>query len=168
MKLIQEFGIDPILFLAQVVNFLIIFFLLKKYLYKPIFDELKNRENTIKEGLKQAEESRLLLEKAEEREKSILKKAQLDAKNLLDDAKAARVEMLEKSEADTRLQVEKMLKEARAQIEFETKEAEKRLSRNISMLSVQFLKKSLSGLFTEKDQETVVKDILKKMKERVD
>ena len=56
MEIIKNFGIDPLLLIAQIVNFLIIFYILKRFALKPILDILKKRENTIKEGLREAEE----------------------------------------------------------------------------------------------------------------
>ena len=43
---------------------------------------LKKREDKIKEGIKQAEEARLTLEKTLEQEKKILTKAQEEAKRI--------------------------------------------------------------------------------------
>ncbi len=73
MEIIKNFGLNPILLAAQIVNFLIIFFILKKFLYKPVLNVLNKRQVTIKEGLKQAEEARVKLEKVVIEEKDILK-----------------------------------------------------------------------------------------------
>ncbi|MBU4370119.1 F0F1 ATP synthase subunit B, partial [Patescibacteria group bacterium] len=43
--------------LANLVNFLIIFFVLKKYAFKPIKEKLEEREKKIKTGLEDAEKS---------------------------------------------------------------------------------------------------------------
>jgi F-type H+-transporting ATPase subunit b len=58
MEILKTFGFDPILLGAQIINFLIIFYLLKRFLYKPVLGMLKTREDKIKEGIKQAEEAR--------------------------------------------------------------------------------------------------------------
>ena len=55
MEILENFGVNPVLLAAQIVNFIIVLFILKKFLYKPILDLLKKRQFTIKEGLKQAE-----------------------------------------------------------------------------------------------------------------
>ena len=57
MEILKTFGVDPIFLGAQIVNFLIIFYLLKRFLYKPVLGCLKTgRQN---QGLKQAEEARI-------------------------------------------------------------------------------------------------------------
>lgn len=167
MESLEQFGLNPVLLAAQVINFLLVFYILKRFLYKPILETLKNREKTIREGLKQAEEARLLLENTEKKEREVLKKAQQDAKILLDETRAQRDQMVAETEAMTKKQTELMLKEARAQISFETAEAEKRLSAHISQLAVTFLQKSISDLFSEDDQERIMQNAIKKMKEKV-
>lgn len=168
MELLHEFGFDPILLIAQIVNFLIVLWILKKFLYKPLLDTLKTRRETIAKGLKDAEEARLMYEKAEERESEILKKAQAEAKKLLEDAKKQHTEMLHTAEENAKNQADIILKEAREQIAFEARETEKRLSGHISQLAVQFLQKSLENAFTEKEQEVIMRQAMKNLKGKVD
>jgi len=165
MEIAQQFGINWILLAAQIINFLIVLYVLKRLLYKPVLQMLKNREQTIKEGLKQAEDARIALERAAEKEREILTKAQTEAKKLLDETRAQRAEMMTETEKMTKKQAEAILKEARNQIAFEAAEAERRLSAHISQLAVTFLQKSISELFTEDDQELIMKNALKKLKE---
>jgi len=48
----EKLGIEPTLLLAQILNFLIIAFVLTKILYKPILQLLDKRKKTIEEGLR--------------------------------------------------------------------------------------------------------------------
>ncbi len=166
MELIKNFGIEPTLFVAQIINFLIIFYVLKRFAYKPILDLLKKREQTIKDGLRQAEEARILLEKTEDKQKEMLRKTQAQVRKMLDEAKQQKIELLEKAEISTKAQVEKMMQEARNQIAFETKEVEKRLSSQVTNLAVDFLQKSITELFSEKDQEQIMENALRKLKKQ--
>lgn len=164
MEVLQQFGVDWFLLGAQIINFLIVFIILKKFLYKPILTTLKNREATIKKGLEEAKEARLLLEQAEEKEKKLLQKAQAESKKLIDEARNEREAMITKAENDTRIKTEKMLQDAKEQISEEVKQAEKRLSANITTLAVHVLEKSVADLFSEEEQETVMKRAIKKLK----
>jgi F0F1-type ATP synthase membrane subunit b/b' len=74
--------------------------------------------------------------------------------------------MLAENEQLAKKQAEAILKESRAQIAFETAEAEKRLTAHISQLAVSFLQKSISELFSEDDQERIMQNALKKIKEK--
>ena len=163
MEIIKEFGFDPLLLGAQIVNFLVIFFILKKFVFKPVLEVLRNRENTIREGLKDAEEGQRLLEKAQEKEKLLLKNARLEAEQILSDAKKQAVEEGKTIEERSRKEAEELIKNARAQIEQDSKEAEKTLALRVSDIAVSFLEKSLSGLFEDSKQKELVQIAIKKM-----
>jgi F-type H+-transporting ATPase subunit b len=79
MEILHEFGINPVLLVAQIINFAIVFWVLKKFLYKPILTMLKERQKEIKKGITDAEDARVLLEKTTQKEKEVLKKAQAES-----------------------------------------------------------------------------------------
>ncbi len=164
MDFLKNLGFDPIMLGAQILNFLIILFLLKRFLYKPVMDMVKKREDTIKDGLKQAEEGRLTLEEALEEEKKILRKAQEQSKKIIDDANNQAILVANDIEQNSRKQAEKILQDAKTQIQQETKEAEKRLSQDISKLSIEFLSTSLKEIFGEKEEKLIIKKTLKQLK----
>ena len=153
MEIIKNFGLDPIMLVAQIVNFLIVLFLLKRFLYKPVLETLKKREDTIKEGLKQAEEGRLVLEKSLEEERKIL-----------EDARDQSDQIGKQLEDESRLRAEKILTDAQSQISQETREAEKRLAERINQLSIDLLTKSVKEMFDEKEEKLIINRALKKIK----
>lgn len=165
MEILKNFGFDPIMLVAQIVNFLIIMFLLKRFLYKPVLDMLKKRQDIISEGLKQAEDARITLEKTLEKEKEILRKAQDEAKTTLTEAKNHAILISKQIENEARKQSEQIIEDSRKQITQETFEAEKRLSGKISSLSIDFLSKSLKEMFSEKTQKEAMEIALKKLKQ---
>lgn len=166
MELLNNFGFEPILFIAQIVNILIVFFVLKKFLFKPLVKTLEDRKHKISEGLHFAEEAEKRLQEATEKEEQILRKAQDFAKKMLDETKTEQAKMLKEAEASTQALVNKMLKDAREQISFETTQAEKKLSMNISKLAVQFLQTAVKELFGPQEQEIIMKNALTKLKKK--
>lgn len=56
MDLIEKLGIDWRLLLAQIVNFLVILFVLHRFAYKPILAALERRTRKIAEGVRYAKE----------------------------------------------------------------------------------------------------------------
>lgn len=164
MELIKNFGIDPVLLGAQVINFLIVLFILKRFLYKPIIEVLQKRQNTIKEGIQKTEEAQARLEKVVREEKSILKNAKENAKKIVEDATSQSLETSKEIQENAKKQSEKILKEAQLQITREAKETEQRLMENISILAIKFLQKSVEQLFSEREQKEVMENALKKIK----
>ena len=164
MEIFKNFGFDPILLIAQIVNFLIILFLLKKLLYKPVLDMLKKRKDDIEKGVKDAEEGRLTLEKALEEEKKILRKAQEQSKKIIDDASSQAMIIASDIEQNSRKQAEKILNDTKIQIAQEAKETEKRLAQDVSKLSIEFLSTSLKEIFGEKEEKLIIEKTIKRLK----
>ncbi len=164
MEIIENFGINPLLLLAQIVNFLIIFFILKKFLFKPILEILKKREKTIKEGLMDAEEGVKTLEEAREKEKNILKNAQLEAEKIINDTKEQASIILKEAEEKAKKETQDLIKSAKEQIEQGYKEAEKNLTLKVSKVAVEFLEKSLESLFGDKKQKELMQIVIKKIR----
>ena len=164
MDILKNFGVDPVMLGAQIINFLIIFYLLKKFLYKPVLGMLKKREDKIQEGLKQAEEARLTLEKTLEEEKKILTRAQDEAKKIIEESRAQATAVSRDVEENTKKQAEKILLDARAQIEQDTKRMEQELGEKVSVLAEEMLTRSLEGIFGEREQKQILDKALKKIK----
>jgi len=94
----EKLGIEPQLLLAQIVNFLIIFFVLSKLLYKPILGMIEKRKKEIAEGLALTEKMRIAGEKQKEKEEKLLSEARREARNLVEaaevEAEAAKKDIL--------------------------------------------------------------------------
>ena len=157
MEILKDFGVSPILLGAQIINFLIVFYLLKRFLYKPVLDVLKKREDEIKKGLQEAEKGRKLLEETEGKEKKILRNARLKADEVVKNAKAQGEEILRESDQKAKKQSEKILLDAKDAIEQESAKAEKELMENVGKLAIEMLEKSMTNLLDRNQQKAVLK-----------
>lgn len=153
----DKFGLDPLLVAAEIVNFLIVLYILKRFLYKPVFSMLKKREDAVKDGLAKAEEGKKALEKAEAEEKKILKKASETASQIIKDAKEQSAQIVKDAQEKSKSEAKKIIADAKAQIEIERKDTEAKLLKDVTGLSVELLRKSLSKILTDKEQDEVVK-----------
>lgn len=57
-QFVTQFGIDWKLMVAQLINFAVVFFVLKKFAYKPILKLLDERKQKIEDGLSFAEKAK--------------------------------------------------------------------------------------------------------------
>src|SRR3989344_2738333 len=87
MDILTNFGIQPQLLLAQIVNFLIILFLLKKFFFGPIVKVLEDRKKRIEQSLQNADQISEKLQKTEESSKKILDETRESAKTIIAQAK---------------------------------------------------------------------------------
>lgn len=163
-EILNQFGVQPILLLAQIVNFLIVLYLLRRFALKPLLGVIKDRQATIADSIKNAEKARLALESATEKEKEILQKAQQQAKETLSGARLQAADIAKTAEEKTRDQVERMVEDAHKKIDKQTEDAEKQLASKVTTLAADMLKTSLKGMISDKDQEEVVKKATKSLK----
>jgi ATP synthase F0 subunit b len=85
MEILHVFGIHWKLLLAQVVNFSIALFVLHRYVYKPIFAILAERQAKLAKGLKDAEEAQSERARTEEERVAVLRVAREEAGKLVDE-----------------------------------------------------------------------------------
>lgn len=166
MEIFETFGFDPIIVVAQIINFLVIFYILKRFLYKPLFKTFKTRESLIKESIEKAEAARKELEKAKQEEREVMKKAQATAQQMLKDAKEQSAMIISDAEEAARKQTQQTIQEAKEQITREAKAAQQQLDKHVSKLAVELLEKSLTNVFTEKEQSQIVAKAVKSFEKR--
>jgi F-type H+-transporting ATPase subunit b len=81
-QLIQSFGIDAKLIVAQIINFVILLALLSYFLYTPMLRLLKEREEKIAQGIKDAEAAAKAKATADGEKKAILTAAEQKAAHI--------------------------------------------------------------------------------------
>ena len=60
MDALRPLGIDPALLIAYLINFVILLFLLRLFLYRPILNMMEERRQKIQASLDEADKERLL------------------------------------------------------------------------------------------------------------
>src|SRR4030067_222054 len=82
MEVLEDFGVEPILLLAQVVNFVILLYILKRFLYKPILKVLEERKKRIETSVKQSEDIQKRFDEMSKKQTEILDTEKIVQKNL--------------------------------------------------------------------------------------
>ena len=82
-ELLQHFGIEWKLLLAQLVNFGVLFFVLRKFAYGPLLGMLRERREKIAEGMRAAEESQQKLAEANREKDALLGEARKESVSLI-------------------------------------------------------------------------------------
>lgn len=156
MEKLAQFGVEPILIVAQIVNFFLLLYLLKRFLYKPILSILQKREEKIKEGLEAAVRGEELLVKAKDEEKNILVAASEEAGSVLaktrERAATIEQEILTKAKKES----DEMLSHARVQIKAERKHAEREVERKVVDSAVEVLTNILPKVLTKEDHVRIL------------
>lgn len=163
----KELGIEPVLLLAQIVNFGIILFVLKKFLYKPILSMLDKRKAEIEEGLAAAAKATRSEEKQKEKEAELLMQAKKDAKAIVDQAKKQLEEQKKQILAEAHTQAAEILAKAKTQAEKVAEAGEESMKSQAVELATAMVEKVLPDLLSESDHRKLLAAKLKDMEKAV-
>ncbi len=111
-QLIHAFGIDARLILLQVVNFGLLMAALTYFLYKPVLKVLKDREEKIAQGIKDAEEAGKARLLAEEEKKGIIATANKEAQAMETRATEHAASKADQIVSDAHKKAEQVIKDA--------------------------------------------------------
>ena len=120
-KIVQDFGISWPFFLAQVLNFSVVAFVLWKFAFKPVLATLDERQQKIAAGLQYADEMKAKLEATQQESAAILKKASVDAVRLIDDARKSAKEFVDRQTQEATAKANDLHVKAQQAIELEHK-----------------------------------------------
>jgi len=163
MDFIHKFGLEKGLFLFQLINFLIIVFILKKFLYKPLKKMLDERRRIVDQSLQDAQDARFALEHAGEERNRILNSAKSDASALTANVKASLEETKQKSSEDAKKRSEQIIEDAKQQASAEFENLNKQIGKMSADMSGKIVMKVLSDLFTGDEKQKIVSRALDKI-----
>lgn len=152
----EKLGIEPTLLGAQVINFLVIFIVLQKLLYKPILAMLEKRKREIAEGLELTAKMREADEKLKASHEKALAKAREEALGIIEDAKKQAKETEKELVLAAHAQAEAIIARAKAEAEETKKAAKDDISREAVDLAVVMAKRVLSSVMGAKEQHTLI------------
>jgi F-type H+-transporting ATPase subunit b len=151
-KLINDFSFG--LFIWQVLIFVGLIFLLKKFAWKPILDAVNDREEGIKNALESAENARKEMQNLQADNQRILQEARLERDNMLKDAREMKEKMVADAKSEAQVQGLKMIEQAKAAIESEKNAAMAELKSQVSTLSLSIAEKLLKDELSNKEAQT--------------
>jgi len=162
-ELFSNLGIDPKLLLAQAVNFLLVLWLLNRFVFKRILKFLDERKRNIERGVELTAKAEREMERIAEARKLAMGKARELAEGLVVEAKskgkAAEKEIVAEARKAAEVLLEKAKVEAERKKQDALKEAEAEMQRRAFFLAEKVLMRSL----TKKDQARMGKDLLQEV-----
>ncbi len=149
----ETFGFNVWIFLSQIISFVIVAFLLKRFAYKPILAVLEERRQRIAEGLLNAEKIKQQLAEAEQRHADILTKANAQAQKMIDDARASSAHLTERKQQEAIVMAEQIIVKAREASAIEHERTMTELKRELGRLVVDTTAKVTGKVLTSDDQQ---------------
>lgn len=157
----DKLGIEPSLLAAQVVNFLIIIFVLQKLLYKPILTMLEKRKKEIADGVELTAKLKDEEEKLRVKQEKALAKAREDALLIIEDAKKQAKEVEKELVAEAHTQAAAIITRAKQEAEETHKSQKKAIAAEAVNLAVVMAKRLLSSVMSAKEQHALISKRIK-------
>ena len=151
-KLINDFSFG--LFIWQIVIFVGLILLLKKFAWKPILDAVNEREEGIKNALESADNAKKEMQDLQADNQRILQEARLERDSMLKEAREMKEKIVADAKNEAQAQGQKMIEQAKAAIESEKNAAMNELKLQVSTLSLSIAEKVLKDELSNKEAQT--------------
>ena len=145
----------------MLISFGIIFFLLKKFAWKPILTMLKEREDSIQHALDSAKRAKEEMAALQSNNERILNEAKTERAALLKEGREMKDSIIAEAKTKAQKEGERMLTIARESIHNEKMAAITELKNQVATLSIEIAEKILKEeLSSQEKQKTLVKALL--------
>jgi len=147
----------------QMVNFLILLFLVNKFLVKPVGKFLEERADTIKGDLDIAESNKDASEKLLDEQKEVLRNARLEAKDIRDKAEENTKREREVSLNVAKDDAKRIVDQARRDIEQDVAKVKQTLLSETGNLAITLTENILKREINSSDKEALVSESLERI-----
>ena len=148
----------------MLVSFLIVFFLLKKFAWRPILDMLHEREDSIEQALKAADKARENMEKLQADNERILNEARAEREKIFREAHDVKEKIIGEAREQAVKEKDKIMADARTSIEAEKNTAIREIRNTAAELSVQIAEKLLRReLSNDQKQKELIEQMIKEI-----
>jgi len=152
-QIFSTFGVTLPKFIAQVILFVTVYFILSRYAFGPVLAMLNERRRRIEEGQQNAEKIKRQLAEAELRYQEILRKANDDAGKLLEEARLSSDLHSQKASQQAIKDAEEIIHRAQETIELERGKMVSDVKKELIGLVVDTTAKVTGKVLTADDQK---------------
>lgn len=149
----------------QLVLFLVLLALLKKFAFGPLMGIMKQREEHIANEINTAEQNNLEAKKLVEEQRESMKKSRQEAAELIENARKLGEEQKDGIIQAARSEAERLKESAKKEIQQEKEQAVLALREQVASLSVLIASKVIEKELTEQDQEKLINEYIQEVGE---
>ena len=154
--------LDPGLYVWTILTFLLLFFLLTKFAWKPLLKALAEREEKIRSSLEKADEAQQKLERLGAEGEEIIGKARAEAQSIVSDGKKASEKVRGEIETKAKEKANTIVAQAEKQITAEKEKAISDIRSEVAALSIRIAEKIIRKNLSQKDNMALINESLDK------
>ncbi len=159
-QITRTFGVHWSLLISQLVSFLIVCFVLKKYAYGPVMDMMEKRRARIQDGEEKLEKIEKQLAESEKRTDEMIAKANGDAKRLIEEAKESSAALSERKSQEAISSAQDILTKAEERARVEREQLAAELKRDFGRLVTATTAKVSGKVLDDEDQRRINEEAL--------
>jgi len=159
---VDQLGIDPLRLVLQIINFLILLFLLQRLLFKPILRLMDERSAKIRESVDEAQRMQKLADEIREMNEKSVEEAKARANEIVNTANHTAQQMIERAKEEQRLEIERMMQRAQDEIQLERDRAIADVRHEAVNLAIQAAGKVIEQQLNTEQHRQLVVDFLSK------
>ncbi len=149
----QIFGLDWAAFIAQVLAFGTVLFVLKTYAFQPIINVLEERRRRIAEGQANAEKIKAQLAESETKYRELLDNAQAQGQKLINEARQSSDALAQRRSQEAVTEAERIIARAREATTLEHDRVLNEVKRELGRLVIETTSKVTGKVLTAEDQQ---------------
>ena len=141
------------LFVWTLLAFLIVFFILRKFAWKPILNSLHERETGITDSIAAAERVKKEMSQMQADNEKLMMEARAQIAQMLKEAKEMKDSIINKAKEETKVVADKMIAEAQQQIQQQKMAALTEVKNEIGKLAVEVAEKVIRKQLATADSQ---------------
>lgn len=159
----KTFGLNGPFFIAQVINFALVVFILKKFAFGPVQQMLEQRRTRIAEGEAKLKQIERQLAESEATTSAAIAKANVEAQRMIDEAKQGAAVYSEQKTQEAISSAQKILAQAEAAARADRDRLSLELKREFGRLVAATTSQVTGKVLTADDQRRINEDALAKV-----
>ncbi len=147
----------------QMVNFLLLLFIMKRFILVPLMDFLEKRSNSIKSDIETAQNQKTESEELLAQRKQLLNQARQEAKDIKDNASVSIVKEKETIISLANTEATQIIDQAKKDVSSMVNQAKQELTSQIGVLSVTLSEKIIRKNIDESVQKDIAAETVQKL-----
>lgn len=159
-EILGKIGFEWQVALANLINFLIIFFVLKKFAFEPIGKMIRERREKIEKGIADAQKAEKDLANADAQKTEIIREARVSAERMVTGSQADGKEIVKEAQNKANREREEILKQAKLDAAKEKSVGEEALRLEASKLIAGGMKKIIESYVAQGRGDEIINGML--------
>lgn len=160
MDILTTLGIDGWAFLWHIINFLVLIFLLSRFLYRPITNMLDERSRRIEESLAAAERAQADVARADREREELLVSTRREIQDMMTQAQQVADRIQSDARTTAQQEAQRIIERAQQEAAAERDQAMNELRREVASLAVQAAERIISQRLDGPAQQQLIDEFL--------